>query len=101
MGENTLNAALRRMGIDADVHTSHGFRATASTILNDSNLFSSDAIERELAHQDEDAVRRAYRRGEAMAERVQMAQWWADHLDMLRGGVGSTVITLTSVRSKG
>lgn len=84
LSENTLNAALRRMGIGADVHTSHGFRATASTILNDSNLFSSDAIERELAHQDGDAVRRAYRRGEAMSERIKMAQWWADYLDGLR-----------------
>ena len=83
MSENTLNAALRRMGVGADVHTSHGFRASASTMLNDSNLFSIDAIERELAHQDEDAVRRAYRRGEAMAERVKMAQWWADQLDAM------------------
>ena len=83
MSENTLNAALRRMGIGADVHTSHGFRASASTMLNDSNLFSIDAIERELAHQDEDAIRRAYRRGEAMAERVKMAQWWADYLDAM------------------
>jgi integrase len=83
MSENTLNAALRRMGVGADAHTSHGFRASASTMLNDSNLFSVDAIERELAHQDEDAVRRAYRRGEAMAERVKMAQWWADYLDAM------------------
>ena len=84
MSENTLNTALRRMGIAQETHTSHGFRASASTMLNDSNLFSVDAIERELAHQDEDAVRRAYRRGEAMAERVKMAQWWADYLDTLR-----------------
>jgi integrase len=83
MSENTLNAALRRMGVGADVHTSHGFRASASTMLNDSNQFSIDAIERELAHQDEDAIRRAYRRGESMAERVKMAQWWADYLEKL------------------
>jgi integrase len=84
MSENTLNAALRRMGVSADVHTSHGFRATASTILNDSNQFSADAIEKELAHQDQDAMRRVYRRGDAMVERVRMAQWWADDLDRLR-----------------
>jgi integrase len=84
MSENTLNAALRRMGIRQDVHTAHGFRASASTMLNDSNLFSIDAIERELAHQDEDTIRRAYRRGESMAERVKMAQWWADYLETLR-----------------
>lgn len=84
MSENTLNAALRRMGVGADKHTAHGFRATASTILNDSNQFSADAIEKELAHQDQDAIRRVYRRGDAMVERVKMAQWWADYLDGLR-----------------
>jgi len=84
MSENTLNQALRRMGFGASEHSSHGFRATASTLLNASNLFSSDAIERSLAHQDKDAVRRAYARGEATAERQTMAQWWADYLDQLR-----------------
>jgi hypothetical protein len=53
-------------------------------LLNDSNLFSFDAIERELAHQDGDPVRGSYRRGDSMVERVRMAQWWADQLDMLR-----------------
>ena len=84
MSENTMNIALRRMGIESSEHTSHGFRATASTFLNASNMFSSDAIERSLAHQDKDAVRRAYARGDAMAERKKMAQWWADYLDKLR-----------------
>ena len=79
LSENTMNAALRRMGIGADEHTSHGFRATASTLLNASNLFSIDAIEHSLAHQDRDAVRRAHARGDAMTERRKMAQWWADH----------------------
>ena len=86
LSENTMNAALRRMGIAANVHSSHGFRATASTLLNASNLFSADAIERSLAHQDKDAVRRAYARGDAMTERKKMAQWWADYLDRLRNG---------------
>ena len=89
MSENTMNAALRRIGIPASEHSSHGFRATASTLLNASNHFSSDAIERSLSHQDKDAVRRAYARGDAMAERKIMAQWWADHLDLLRSGDGS------------
>jgi integrase len=84
MSENTMNAALKRMGIAADEHCPHGFRATASTLLNASNLFSSDAIEHSLAHQDKDAVRRAYARGDAMIERTRMAQWWADYLDELR-----------------
>ena len=83
MSENTLNAALRRMGISADEHTPHGFRATSSTLLNASNKFSPDAIERSLAHQDRDAVRRAYARGDVMTERKQMAQWWADYLSRL------------------
>jgi integrase len=90
MSENTLNAALRRMGVPSHEHSSHGFRATASTLLNAANMFSSDAIERSLAHQDKDAVRRAYARGDAMAERKKMAQWWADYLDRLRINFGDT-----------
>ena len=86
ISENTLNGALRRMGYSQDEMTSHGFRAVASTLLNESGKFSSDAIERALAHQDADAVRRAYARGEHWKERVEMAQWWADHLDTLRDG---------------
>jgi integrase len=86
LSENTMNAALKRMGIAGSEHSAHGFRATASTLLNASNLFSSDAIEHSLAHKDTDAVRRAYARGDAMAERRKMAQWWADYLDQLRSG---------------
>ena len=95
MSENTMNAALRRMGIGADQHTSHGFRASASTLLNASNLFSIDAIERSLAHQDHDAVRRAYARGDAMTERRKMAQWWADYLDRLKGNEEGRVLPMT------
>lgn len=84
MSENTMNTALKRMGIPSDEHVPHGFRSSASTMLNDANKFSVDAIEKELAHQDVDPVRRAYRRGDAMEERVAMAQWWADCLDQLR-----------------
>ena len=86
MSENTLNAALRRLGYDKDEATAHGFRATASTLLNESGKWSVDAIERALAHQEQDAVRRAYARGAHWDERVRMAQWWADKLDMLRDG---------------
>ncbi len=86
ISENTLNAALRRMGYDKDQITAHGFRAAASTLLNESGKFSGDAIERALAHQDADAVRRAYARGEHMEERARLMAWWADHLDMLRDG---------------
>ncbi len=86
ISENTLNGALRRMGYGQDEMSSHGFRATASTLLNESGKFSADAIERALAHQDPDAVRRAYARGEHWQEREAMAQWWADQLDAWRDG---------------
>jgi integrase len=86
MSENTLNAALRRMGYSQDDMTAHGFRASAATLLNESGKWSPDAIERALAHQEEDAVRRAYARGAFWKERVAMAEWWADHLDALRDG---------------
>jgi integrase len=94
MSENTMNAALRRLGVSASDHTSHGFRATASTLLNASNLFSIDAIEHSLAHKDRDAVRRAYARGDAMTERRKMAQWWADQLDQLKGSQDGKVVSL-------
>ena len=86
MSENTLNAALRRMGYTTDEMTSHGFRSTASTLLNESGKWSVDAIERALAHGDADSVRAAYHRGAHWDERVKMAQWWSDHLDRLREG---------------
>lgn len=86
ISENTLNAALRRMGYTPEQMTSHGFRGSASTLLNESGKFSPDAIERALAHQDSDEVRRAYSRGAYWNERVTMAQWWADYLDSLRKG---------------
>lgn len=86
ISENTLNAALRRLGYDKDEATSHGFRATASTLLNECGKWNPDAIERQLAHVEANAVRRAYARGEHWDERVEMMQWWADHLDTLRVG---------------
>jgi integrase len=86
MSENTLNAALRRLGYGNDEMTSHGFRSTASTLLNESGKWSPDAIERALAHSDSDSVRAAYHRGAHWDERVKMAQWWSDYLDRLRRG---------------
>ena len=84
MAENTLNVALRRLGFGADEMTSHGFRSTASTLLNESGLWSPDAIERALAHQGNDTVRAIYHRGRHWDERVRMAQWWSDYLDALK-----------------
>jgi len=90
LSDNTLNVALRRLGFSQDEMTSHGFRALASTLLNESGLWHPDAIERALAHGERDRVRAAYHRGAHWAERVRMAQWWSDYLDQLR--VGGKVI---------
>lgn len=84
MSENTINAGLRRLGFTGDEMTAHGFRSMASTLLNESGMWSPDAIERALAHGDKDRVRAAYHRGAHWKERVEMAQWWSDHLDELR-----------------
>lgn len=86
ISENTLNAALRRLGYGKDEATAHGFRATASTVLNQSLLWHPDVIERQLAHVEANDVRRAYDRGEHWDERVKMMNWWANHLDALREG---------------
>jgi integrase len=74
------------MGFGANEMTTHGFRAMASTLLNESGKWSRDAIERALAHKDGDNVRAAYHRGSHWNERVMMAQWWSDNLDLLRAG---------------
>jgi integrase len=84
ISENTLNAALRRMGYGHDEVTAHGFRSTFSTIANESGKWNADAIERALAHIENNDVRRAYLRAEFWEERIAMAQWWADLLDELR-----------------
>lgn len=86
MSENTLNVAFRRMGYGKDEVTAHGFRATASTLLNESGKWNPDAIERALAHGDSDAVRGAYQRGSYWQERVKMAAWRSDYLDQLKAG---------------
>ncbi|MCI4684766.1 site-specific integrase [Rhodoblastus acidophilus] len=86
MSENTINAALRRLGFSKDEMTGHGFRSAASSILNESGLWNSDAIERQLAHVDNDSIRRAYARADFWDERVRMMAWWADKCDELRRG---------------
>lgn len=80
MSENTMNAALRRMGYSGDEMTAHGFRASFSTLANESGLWNPDAIERALAHVEKNEVRRAYARGEHWEERVSLADWWAGQL---------------------
>lgn len=84
ISDNTLNAALRRLGYAKNEVTAHGFRATASSLLNESGRWHPDAIERQLAHIVGNDVRAAYARGEHWDERVAMMQWWADKLDRLK-----------------
>ncbi|MDT7816276.1 MAG: hypothetical protein QOJ42_6192 [Acidobacteriaceae bacterium] len=85
MSDNTLNAALRRLGYDKTEMTTHGFRAMASTRLNETGRWNADAIERQLAHQEADKVRGAYTHpAEYWSERVRMMSAWADYLDELR-----------------
>jgi integrase len=86
MSENTMNAALRRMGYSGDEMTAHGFRASFSTFANESGLWNPDAIERALAHVEKNEVRRAYARGEHWEERVRLAGWWADCLEDFKRG---------------
>ena len=83
MSENTVNAALRRLGYTKEEMTGHGFRSMASTLLNESG-WTPDAIERQLAHVEGNSVRAAYNYAEHLEERRRMMQWWADYLDTLK-----------------
>ncbi len=85
MSENTVNGALRRLGYTKDELTGHGFRSMASTLLNEQG-WHRDAIERQLAHAERDAVRAAYNYAEHLPERRKMMQHWADYLDALASG---------------
>lgn len=86
MSENTVNKALRRMGYDTKVDVcGHGFRTMACSALVESGLWSRDAVERQMSHQERDTVRAAYiHKAEMIEERRLMIQWWADYLDANR-----------------
>jgi integrase len=90
MSENTIRAGLARLGYDGEngnpEHTAHGWRSTASTLLNEAG-FNADLIELQLAHQSENDVRRAYNRALRLDERRAMMQAYADKLDALRATV--------------
>lgn len=86
MSENTVTGALRRLGYGGSEMTAHGFRTSASSLLNESGKWNPDAVERALSHADKNAVRGIYNRSPYWNERVAMAQWWSDHLDTLRKG---------------
>ena len=83
MSENTLLFAIYRMGYHSRA-TTHGFRSVASTILNESEKWHPDAVERQLAHVESNKVRAAYDRAEHLPERRRMMQWWAEHIDSLK-----------------
>lgn len=87
MSENTVNAALRRLGYGSGDMTGHGFRSMASTLLNERG-WNRDAIERQLAHAERNSIRAAYNYAEHLPERRRMMQAWADYLDTLRADLG-------------
>lgn len=88
ISDNTINAALRRLGYSGDEQTGHGFRSMASTLLNEQG-FPPDIIELQLAHSERNKVRAAYNRAQRLPERREMMQRWADYLDGLRCRNGS------------
>lgn len=81
LSENTFLFALYRLGYRGRM-TAHGFRALASTVLNEGSGFPHDVIERQLAHKETDAVRAAYNRAEYLMQRRELMQWWSDWLDV-------------------
>jgi integrase len=85
MSENTINAALRRLGVSSNEHVGHGFRTTASILLNERGI-EPDLIELQLAHKERSKSRAAYNRSIKLDERRKMMQDWADYLDKLRKG---------------
>ena len=96
---NTFNTALRIMGYDTqNEHCAHGFRTTASTLLNEERgadgkpVWHPDIIELQLAHVDADNIRATYNRAQYWPDRVRLMQHWANRLDRLRDG--AQVVTL-------
>jgi len=84
ISENTINAALRRLGYTKEQMTGHGFRAMARTLLDEQLRFPPDIIEHQLAHAVRDPLGRAYNRTQHLDARRKMMQKWADYLDELR-----------------
>jgi integrase len=95
MSNNTVLAALRRMGYTKEEMSGHGFRAMASTVLHEQG-WPSDIIERQLAHAERNSIKAAYNHAQHLPERRKMMQAWADYLDTLR--IGSKVISLRRAR---
>jgi len=91
MSENTINMSLRRMGYTKEEMTGHGFRTTASTLLNEQG-FNVDWIEVQLAHKEQNKIRGAYNRAQYLPQRKTMMQQWSGYLDSLR--IGADVIPI-------
>src|SRR6266404_9744065 len=89
MSENTVNAALRRLGYTSDEMTGHGFRSLASTNLNEQG-YHPDLIVLQLAHAERNKVRASYNKAQRLPERRKMMQAWADYLDQLRHAAANT-----------
>lgn len=87
LSENTFNIALRAMGYEQSTHVAHGFRSSFSTMANEARRWLTDAIERQLAHKEKNAVRGAYNRATHLDERRKLMQWWADECDRMRADV--------------
>jgi integrase len=96
MSDNTLIAALRRLGYSNEVIVPHGFRHMASTLLNEQG-WNRDAIERQLAHAERNSVRASYNFAEYLPERHKMMGAWANYLDDLR--VGGTVLQFSGKKT--
>ncbi len=80
ISENTMLFGMYRLGYHGKA-TIHGFRGLASTVLNESGLWSVDAIEKQLAHEPKDKVRRAYNAAQLLPERRRMLEWWSDYIE--------------------
>jgi len=97
MSDNTMRRAIFKLGYDGKTAgkskaVPHGFRATASSILNEEG-FNPDAIERQLSHQERNGVRAAYtHHARYMDDRITMMQWWADYLDQIRSTSHKTAL---------
>jgi len=85
LSSNTPRNALRRMGYTNEQVTVHGFRSSFSTVCNDEKPGSKDAVEAALDHATGSTIARAYDRGDRLAQRRELMQWWADYLDEVKG----------------
>ena len=99
MSDNTVNAALRRLGYTSEEMTGHGFRSLASTCLNEQG-YHPDLIELQLAHAERNKVRAAYNEAQRLPERRKMMQAWSDYLDHLRVAAANSNVVPILARAR-